>query len=85
MASEWSLPSRFSNQNSVCISHVSRELYMLNESYPPLFDHLNEVWRILQLPELLIMHYSQPRLILSLMGPNIFIKIILSHNFQGPL
>jgi len=33
--SEWSLPFRFSDQNVVCISHLSHACYMLSLSHPP--------------------------------------------------
>jgi hypothetical protein len=39
--SEWSLPLEFSNQNFVCISHLSRACYMPRAAHPPRFDRTN--------------------------------------------
>jgi len=38
-SSELSLPFRFSNQNSECISHLSHVCYMPRPSHPPWFHH----------------------------------------------
>jgi len=34
-SSEWSLPFRFSDQNFVCISHLSHTYYKPHPSHPP--------------------------------------------------
>jgi len=40
-SSKRSLPFSFSNQNIVCISHLSHACYMARPSHPPWFDHPN--------------------------------------------
>jgi hypothetical protein len=52
-SSEWSRPFRFSNQNFVCISHLSHSCCMSHSSYPPLSDHANNIWWSLQVIRLL--------------------------------
>jgi hypothetical protein len=49
MLSTQSLPFRFSNQNFVCISHLS------HSSYPPWLNHHNNTWCSLHVMKLLIM------------------------------
>jgi hypothetical protein len=41
--SKWSLPVRFSDQNSVCISLSSHACYMFRPSYPPQFGPKMEI------------------------------------------
>jgi hypothetical protein len=67
-SSEWSLTFRFSNQNTVCISHPSSACYMPSPSHPPLFYHHNNIWGSTHAVKLLIMHSS----------------LTLHHFFPGP-
>jgi hypothetical protein len=53
-SSEWSLPFKFSDQNFVCVSHLSHACYILCQSNPPCFDHPNNVWWSVQVMKLLI-------------------------------
>jgi hypothetical protein len=39
----WSLIFSFSNQNTVCVSHMSRAYYMSSPSHPSWFDHPNNI------------------------------------------
>jgi hypothetical protein len=43
-SSAWSLPFRFSTQNTVCISHLSRTWHIPRLSKPPWFRHPNNIW-----------------------------------------
>jgi hypothetical protein len=52
------LPFKFSNQNTVCISHLSHACYITRPSYLPWFDHPNNSWWRLQVMKLLIMQSS---------------------------
>jgi hypothetical protein len=48
-SSKWSLPFRFSNQNIICISHISHACYM-PRLLSPSFDHpYNIRWRVIGL------------------------------------
>jgi len=57
-SSTWSLPFRFSNQNIVCISHLSHTCYMLHQSHPLWFDHPNNIWWCVKVMKLLMMQSS---------------------------
>jgi hypothetical protein len=35
---------KFSDQNCVCISHLSHACYIHRPSHPPSFDHANNIW-----------------------------------------
>jgi hypothetical protein len=48
----------FSNQNIVWISHRSLACYIPLPSHPPLFDHPDNVWWIVQIMKLLIVQSS---------------------------
>jgi hypothetical protein len=44
-SSKWCLSFWFSNQNNVCISHLSHPCYMPHPSHSPWFDDLNNnIW-----------------------------------------
>jgi hypothetical protein len=43
-SSEWSLPFRFSNQNTLCISRLFHACYMPRLSHHPWFDHRNDTF-----------------------------------------
>jgi hypothetical protein len=47
------IPFTFSNQNIVCIFHLSHSCCMSHPSHPPWFDHPNNVWWIVQVMKLL--------------------------------
>jgi len=57
-SSEWSLPFKFSNQNTVCIYHPSDACCMPLLSHSPWFDHSNNIWWSVQVMKLLIMQSS---------------------------
>jgi hypothetical protein len=57
-SSELSLPFRLSDQNFVCISHLSHAFYMSLSFQHPWFDHPNNIWWNVQVTKLLIMHSS---------------------------
>jgi hypothetical protein len=43
-SSQWSLPFWFSDQNLVCISHLTHACYMPCPPHPPWLDHPNNSW-----------------------------------------
>jgi len=53
--SKWSLPFRFSQQNFVCISHLAHAHNMPHPSRPPSVDHPNNIWRRMQIINLLLL------------------------------
>jgi hypothetical protein len=55
---EWSFPFRFSNQNTICISHLSNACYKPCSFHPPWYDHLNIIWWNVQVMKLHIMRFS---------------------------
>jgi hypothetical protein len=57
-SSRWSLLFRFSNQNIVCISHVSHACFMLRPYHPPWLDNFNDNWWSVKVMKLLIMQSS---------------------------
>jgi hypothetical protein len=54
-SSNWSLPFKFSNENFVCISHLSCVCYMPHLSNSPWLYHSNYIWWSVQVMKLLIM------------------------------
>jgi hypothetical protein len=56
-----SLPFRLHNQNFVRISHTPILCYMPCPSYRPWFGHRNDIWRSLQIQELLVMQFFRSR------------------------
>jgi hypothetical protein len=69
-----SLPFKFSNQNFVCIPHVSHATcYMHHPCHPPQFHHPNNIWWSIQVMKFLIMQSSPapPPTTSSLLGSNI--------------
>jgi hypothetical protein len=57
-SSEWSLPFRFSNQNTIWIYLLPNACYIPCRSYLPSFHHPNNTWWSLQVTKLLIMQSS---------------------------
>jgi hypothetical protein len=57
-SSESSLPFMSSNQNFVCIFHVSHEGYIPRSFHLPWFDHPNDIWLSVQVKKLIIMQLS---------------------------
>jgi hypothetical protein len=73
-SSEWSPSFRLSDQNFICISHLSHACYLPRSSHPPwrdlnliIFDEAYKLWisslRILELP-----------ITSTLLGPNILLR-----------
>jgi len=56
--SKWSLHCRFSNQNIVCIPHLSHMCYISHSSHLPWFVHQNNIWWSVQVMKLLSMQCS---------------------------
>jgi hypothetical protein len=54
-SSEWSLPSRFSEQNFASISRCSHACYMCRPSHPSSLDHPNNIWRSVHVTKPVIM------------------------------
>jgi len=57
-SSEWTHSFRFSDQNTVCISHQPHAYYMTRPFHSPWFHHPNNVWWSVQAMKLLIMQSS---------------------------
>jgi len=74
----WFLPFRYSDQNAVCISHLSHACYMPHAPRPPWFDYRNNILWSVQVTNLLIM-WSSPPAISSLSGPNTLFSTIFSN------
>jgi hypothetical protein len=72
----WSLPFRFPNESTACISQLSHPCYMPHPSYPPAFDHPNKIWWSVQVMKLLIMQSSPTTS--SLLGTNILLSTLFS-------
>jgi hypothetical protein len=75
------LPFRFSNQNFVCISHLSHPCYMPCPSHAPWFDHTNIIWWSVHVMKLLIFRLLQPSNTFSL-DPNIFLSTLFSNTLS---
>jgi hypothetical protein len=73
MSSELSLPVRFSDKNSLCISHIFYVCYMPRLCRHPWFDHPNKIWRSSSLCSLF-----QPPATSSLLGPNVPLSTLVS-------
>jgi len=43
----------FSDQNFMCISHLTHSSYMTRPSHPPSFDYRNNIWRSIRVMKLL--------------------------------
>jgi len=69
-----SLPFRFFNQNTACISHLAHVCYMFLPSHPPRFDHPHT--------KLLIMQSSPASSFSFLLGPNILLSSLFSDTFN---
>jgi hypothetical protein len=79
--SGWSLPSRFSNQNTECISHPFHVYYMSYSSHPHWFDHPNNVWWSIQVMKSSLCSPLQPLATSSLIGPNILLSWAIRFQF----
>jgi hypothetical protein len=55
---KWSLPFKFSNQNTVCTSHLSHAYHIPCLSHPPWSYHSNNIWWSIQVVKLFIMQSS---------------------------
>jgi hypothetical protein len=76
------LPVRFSDQNSVYISHLSHAYYMSLPSRPPWFDHPNIIWWSVQLWSSSLCSLLQPPAISSVLGPDILLSTVFSDFFN---
>jgi len=71
-----SLPFRISNQNLLCISHLSHAIYMPHPSHPLWLDHSNKVWWRVQVMKLRIMQSSPASTVSPRLGPNILLSTL---------
>jgi len=72
-SSKRSVPFTFPHQNSVWVSHIPHNCYILRPSHSNWFKNPNNVWLIVQITTLLSTQAS-PFLSPSLLGPNIFLS-----------
>jgi hypothetical protein len=81
MSSEWPLTFRSSDQNSVCISHLSHACHMPLQFHPRLetlaiFSEAYKLWSSLLCSDL------QPLATSSLLGPNVLLSGLISNTLS---
>jgi len=79
---EWSLPFRFSDENIICISHLSYEFYMPRPSHYPWFDYPNNIWWSVDFMKLLTVQSPKPLATSSLLGKNIPLRMPFSNSLS---
>jgi hypothetical protein len=78
-SSWWSLPFYLAHQYHVCIPLLPYECYISCLSHPLWLNNPNYIWRRVQVMELLIMHFLQPLIISSVLGPNCLLSTLFSN------
>jgi hypothetical protein len=78
----WFPSLRVPHQNPVDTSSLPQTYYMLRPSHSFRFDHPNNIWRGLQIIELLIMQFPPLPFTSSLSGLNTFLSTLSPHNLS---
>jgi hypothetical protein len=79
-------PRGFPSKILLCISHCTHAFYVSHQSYPPLFDHSNNIWWRIQITKFFIKLLAFSRNFLSFRSkystPHLFIKRNKQFAFQ---
>jgi hypothetical protein len=82
LSSEWSLPSRLSNKDFLCIPHLFHARYMPCPSHPPCFDHSNHFVSVYKLSAPSLRNFIQPHVTSSLSDSNTLLCTLFSNTLN---